>query len=209
MASGGFQNADTELGRAATAFDGMLDALETSEHRAQHSAAAARRAEAATRQFLADAAHELRTPIAGIHAAAEQVLRAALQDGVTAPTDSQQRRAALVLNESRRAGKRVADMLDLTRIDSGLTLDLTQADLAAIADAECERAALLSPDLAITRSGEPHLPVYADPARLTQILANLVTTLAGTHRRANASPSTSATLLSPVTVARSATRNSP
>ena len=167
-------DADTELGRAAAAFDGMLDALEASEHRAQHAAEAAHRAEAATRQFLADAAHELRTPIAGIHAAAEQLLRAALQDGGTAPTDSQHRRAALVLNESRRAGKLVADMLDLTRIDSGLTLDLTQADLAAIADAECERAALLSPDLAITRSGEPHLPVYADPARVTQILANLV-----------------------------------
>ncbi|MGZ4530557.1 MAG: HAMP domain-containing protein, partial [Mycobacterium sp.] len=59
------ERTDTELGRAASAFDGMLDALETSERRAQQAAGAAQRAETATRRFLVDAAHELRTPIAG------------------------------------------------------------------------------------------------------------------------------------------------
>ena len=63
----------TELGRAARAFDGMLDALETSERRAQQAADAAQRAETATRRFLVDAAHELRTPIAGMQVAAEQL----------------------------------------------------------------------------------------------------------------------------------------
>src|SRR5437764_880208 len=68
------QRTDTELGRAAAAFDGMLDALEASERRAQQAAAAAERAEAATRRFLVDAAHELRTPIAGVQVAAEQLV---------------------------------------------------------------------------------------------------------------------------------------
>ncbi len=152
----------------------MLDALETSEHRARESAESARTAEAATRQFLADAAHELRTPIAGIRAAAEQLLRAALQDNSDPESVSQHRRAALVLNESRRAGKLVVDMLDLTHIDSGITLELVETELAALADAECERAALLSPDLAISRTGDAHLKACIDPARVTQILANLV-----------------------------------
>lgn len=58
---------DTELGRTAAAFDAMLDALEGAE-------ATARASEERTRRFVADAAHELRTPIAGIAAAAEAVL---------------------------------------------------------------------------------------------------------------------------------------
>lgn len=64
---------NTELGRAAAAFDGMLDALEHTERRARTAAEAARRAEAEIRRFLADAAHELRTPLAGIQVAAEQL----------------------------------------------------------------------------------------------------------------------------------------
>jgi two-component system OmpR family sensor kinase len=165
---------DTELGRAASAFDGMLDALEASERRAQHSAEAARRAEATTRQFLADAAHELRTPIAGIRAAAEQLHSAAAQRGDDPQAVGQYRRTELLLAESRRASRLVADMLDLTRIDAGVTLNFAQTDLAAIADAERERAAMLSPDLTAICTGEPTMPVRADPNRIAQILSNLV-----------------------------------
>ena len=45
----------------------MLDELEGAETRA-------RQAEERTRAFLADAAHELRTPITGVQAAAETLL---------------------------------------------------------------------------------------------------------------------------------------
>ncbi len=166
--------AHTELGRAAGAFDGMLDALEASELQARQSADAANRAEATTRQFLADAAHELRTPIAGIQVAAEQLLTAASQHANTAEASGQIRRAELVLAESQRAGRLVADMLDLSRIDAGVTLDISDIDLAAIADAECVRAAMLSPDVAVTRSGEPTMPIRADQNRVAQIVSNLV-----------------------------------
>ncbi|WP_210407921.1 HAMP domain-containing protein, partial [Allokutzneria sp. NRRL B-24872] len=47
---------NTELGRTAVAFDQMLDALEGAE-------AHARTSEQQTRRFVADAAHELRTPL--------------------------------------------------------------------------------------------------------------------------------------------------
>ncbi|BBY24360.1 sensor histidine kinase [Mycobacterium stomatepiae] len=152
--------AGTELGRAAAAFDGMLDALEASEQRA--------------RQFLADAAHELRTPIAGIRAAGEQILGTAAEDDDDERAQAQYHRVSLLLAESRRAGRLVADMLDLSRIDAGLTLDLADTDLVAIAEAERERAGVLSPDIVVTRTGEQTLPIRADRNRVAQILSNLV-----------------------------------
>ncbi|OBH81213.1 cell wall metabolism sensor histidine kinase WalK [Mycobacterium sp. E2989] len=166
--------ADTELGRAASAFDGMLDALEASEDRAQRAADAARRAETATRRFLVDAAHELRTPIAGIQVAAEQLANNASPDQGDDVAQGQYRRASLLLSDARRAGRLVADMLDLSRIDAGLPLDSHDVDLAAIADAEADRAAMLAPQLTVRRTGLAELHVNADPTRLAQVLSNLL-----------------------------------
>lgn len=161
---------DTELGRAAGAFDGMLDVLEDSEQRAQQAAEAAQRAEAATRQFLVDAAHELRTPIAGMQAAAEQLAAHEADSQASA----QYRRASLLQSDARRAGRLVADMLDLSRIDAGLPLDIHGTDLAAIVDAEAQRAAMLAPQLSIVRTGLEKLSIQADPTRVAQILSNLL-----------------------------------
>ncbi len=130
---------DTELGRAAAAFDGMLDELETSERRARQAAYAAERAETATRRFLADAAHELRTPIAGIQVAADQLVNHFGRANTRAGARGQYRRAALLQADARRAGRLVADMLDLSRIDAGVPLSLQDVDLGAIVDAEVDR----------------------------------------------------------------------
>ncbi len=165
---------DTELGRAASAFDGMLDALETSERRAQQAADTAQRAETATRRFLVDAAHELRTPIAGIQVAAEQLASSASQRQDDDAARGQYRRASLLLSDARRAGRLVSDMLDLSRIDAGLPLDLHDVDLAAVADAEADRAAMLAPQVTISRTGLTALNVKADPTRLAQIMSNLL-----------------------------------
>lgn len=165
---------DTELGRAASAFDGMLDALEDSELRAQQAAEVAQRAEAATRQFLVDAAHELRTPIAGIQAAAEQLAANAGQQENDPEARGQYRRASLLQSDARRAGRLVADMLDLSRIDAGISLDRHDTNLATIVDAEAQRAAMLAPQLSIVRTGLEQLTVLADPTRIAQILSNLL-----------------------------------
>ncbi len=165
---------NTELGRAASAFDRMLDALEASEWRAQQAADAAQRAETATRRFLVDAAHELRTPIAGIQVAAEQLARSASQEQHDAAARGQYRRASLLLADTRRAGRLVSDMLDLGRIDAGLPLDLHDVDLATVIDAEADRAAMLAPQVTVTRTGLSALNVEADPTRLAQIMSNLL-----------------------------------
>ncbi|BCQ09329.1 putative sensor histidine kinase TcrY [Mycobacterium heckeshornense] len=164
----------TELGCAASAFDDMLDALEASEHRARRAAEAAQRAETATRRFLVDAAHELRTPMAGIQAAAEQLVSNAGRHRSDAAARRQYRRASLLLSDARRAARLVADMLDLSRIDAGLPLDLQGCDLARIVDAEADRTAMLAPQLTVTRTGVTTLPLRVDPTRVAQILSNLL-----------------------------------
>ncbi len=164
------ERTDTELGRAASAFDGMLDALETSERRARHAADTAQRAETATRRFLVDAAHELRTPIAGMQVAAEQLANTASEHR----DDGQYRRAGLLLSDARRAGRLVSDMLDLSRIDAGLALERDDVDVAAVLDGETDRAAMLAPQITFRRTGLPSLTLQADATRLSQIVSNLL-----------------------------------
>jgi len=80
-------------------------------------------------------------------------------------------------------------MLDLSRIDAGLPLHLHDVDLAAVLDAEADRAAMLAPQVTVARTGLTALNIEADPTRLAQILSNLLdnarryTPPGGTSRR--------------------------
>ncbi|MEU4740407.1 ATP-binding protein [Actinosynnema sp. NPDC023658] len=143
--------ADNELGRTAAAFDDMLDSLEGSEER--------------TKRFVADAAHELRTPIAGVQAVAEALMQ-------TADAEERERLNLLLVRESRRAGRLVDDLLALARIEAGLELHRERVDLLALAEAEVGRTRLLAPDFDIAAEGESAF-VSGDPQRLAQVLANL------------------------------------
>lgn len=152
--------ATTELGRAAAAFDSALDALEGAEQ-------AARTSEARTRRFVADAAHELRTPLAGVQAAAEALLQ--LDPGHAEQRDRLQ---LLVVRESQRAGKLVADLLDLARLDAGADLEHAPVALRELVEAEAGRVRLTAPKVTVEVTGAD-VHVLGDRARLTQILANL------------------------------------
>ncbi|MEV0681070.1 HAMP domain-containing sensor histidine kinase [Actinosynnema sp. NPDC050436] len=142
---------DNELGRTAAAFDDMLDSLEGSEER--------------TKRFVADAAHELRTPIAGVQAVSEALMQ-------TGSAEERERLNLLLVRESRRAGRLVDDLLALARIDAGLELHRERVDLLALAEAEVARSRLLAPDFDIAAEGESAY-VSGDPQRLAQVLANL------------------------------------
>jgi len=158
---------DTELGRTAAAFDVMLDALEGTERHAKASEARAIASEARTRQFVADAAHELRTPLAGVQAAAEASVTSGL------PEAERQRLHLLLIREAQRAGRLVEDLLSLARLDAGQESQRAPVELVELARAEAERARLRSPGVDITVGGEP-ITVPANAQHVSQVLGNLL-----------------------------------
>ena len=93
----------------------------------------ARRLDAIRRDFVANASHELKTPAASIQAAAETLLHAAEEDPQAVP-----RFAAQLEREAMRLSRIVADLLDLSRLESGSEL-LERVHLDALAREEAQR----------------------------------------------------------------------
>ena len=77
-----------------------------------------RRLEAVRRDFVANASHELKTPAATIQAVAETLGQAAADDPEAVP-----RFASQLEREAVRLSRIVADLLDLSRLESGSALD--------------------------------------------------------------------------------------
>lgn len=159
----------TEVGRTATAIDDMLDELETAMTRAHNAEQRAEDSRARMQQFLADAAHELKTPLAGIQAAAEAL--------VQMPHDSdpweREGLSVLLAREARRSGQLVASLLEAARIDSGVELADEWVDLVDVIEAERTRVALARPEVTVIVDLEP-VVVRGDPHALTSVVSNVV-----------------------------------
>jgi two-component system sensor histidine kinase QseC len=124
---------------------------------------------ASERQFTADAAHELRTPIAAIRAQAQVALAA---------TDNPARSHALnsTLQGCDRAARLVEQLLTLSRLESGAAPTLVEVDLNAVVR---QVAADLAPQalakrqtLEVTATGP--CTVEADALLLSVLVRNLV-----------------------------------
>jgi signal transduction histidine kinase len=150
---------DTELGSLAQAFDQMLDALETAIDEARAS-------DAATRRFLADASHELRTPIAALQASAETLLREQPE------RPERDRLEAAVARDSERLGRLVNDLLGLARLEAHP--NRTPTDLASIARPLLEHAQVRAPHATITLNADNDTTVHGDPNALERVLHNLI-----------------------------------
>jgi signal transduction histidine kinase len=93
----------------------------------------ARRLDAIRRDFVANASHELKTPAASIQAAAETLRQAARDDPAAVP-----RFAAQLEREAVRLSRIVADLLDLSRLESGSDLS-ERLHLDALVREEAQR----------------------------------------------------------------------
>lgn len=102
----------------------------------------AREAEARSRRFLADVAHQLRNPIAGIRACADTLLRGA------APADHEQL-LALVVDEASRANRLMNALLRMARLDQGETPNPAPVDVVTLCRTEVERVRVLAPELEV------------------------------------------------------------
>lgn len=130
-----------------------------------------RQLEALRRDFVANASHELRTPVASIRSAAE-TLRGALDDPEAA-------RAFLEMidRNAARLQQLVNDLLDLSRIESReLRLNLEPIDLEAFAKLMRQAFLRLAQDREIAITVAEGAPVVArgDRKALEQVFANLL-----------------------------------
>jgi two-component system, OmpR family, sensor histidine kinase BaeS len=146
--------APAELRELAVTFDQMADTLAAQEQ--------------LRRDLAADIAHELRTPVAVLQANTE-----ALLDGVLAHTPEQ---TASLHEEVLRLGRMVEDLQTLAAAEAAaLQLSLQPCDLAQIAASAAEdwEASFAAARISFQRELAP-TPVLADPGRLHQVIANLL-----------------------------------
>jgi signal transduction histidine kinase len=120
------------------------------------------------RELVANVSHELRTPLAGLVALLEN-----LADGV-APRDPQSLTAAL--DQAQRTSHLVEDLLDLARVDAGKApLNPEPVPVGPLLEDAIAEAGVGGRDVWYAARVEPvDLVARADPARLRQLVANLL-----------------------------------
>ncbi len=132
----------------------------------------ARRAEATRRDFVANASHELRTPIAAIRAAAETLLSGAVEDPAAARNFID-----IVARHAERLARLTQDLLDLSRIESRqLPLEAAPVDVTGVVRQVFELLldSARAKGLALASEVPPGTLVRGDARALEQVLVNLV-----------------------------------
>ena len=149
---------DDEIGRLCRTINEMAEHLTETERMKN--------------EFISSVSHELRTPLTSIKGWVETI--AAIRD----PADPNFRRGVQVISsEADRLYSMVEELLDFSRMQNGLKLDLQLLDLVAeVSDAAImveRRVELEGLHLAYDEPEEP-MPVMADPARLRQVFINVL-----------------------------------
>ncbi len=164
----------TEVGRLATALNGMLSRIEYGFRAQQASEEQARASETRMRRFVADASHELRTPLTSIRGFAELY-----RQGAVGTPEETARLMQRIESEGARMGVLVEDLLQLARLDQQRPLTITPVDLAEVAGDAVHDARAVQPDRPISLHLDESLSevpvVLGDEARLRQVVSNLVT----------------------------------
>jgi len=149
---------DDELGRLTDAFNGLVARL--------------RAALQTQRQFMADASHELRSPLSVIRAAADVTLSREHRE------EAEYREAlTMTATQSRRLTSLVDDMLMLARADAGgYPLRLVDLRLRDVIVESCHAFSVLAADRRITLRSltDGDVSVIGDEELLRRLMANLL-----------------------------------
>lgn len=149
---------DDELTDLARAFNEMVSRLEA--------------AFATQRRFIADASHELRSPLAALGGGVEMLVMGADRGD----PEARARLLRLMESETARMSRLVDDLLTLTRFDANPlgTLQRAPVDLHALAADVVEMTRLLAPDRDVRlEAADTAVVVDGDTDRLRQALLNL------------------------------------
>jgi two-component system OmpR family sensor kinase len=166
----------TEMGSLATSLNAMLTQIE-------RAFAAQEASEARMRQFVSDASHELRTPVATIRGYGELYRMGALDT-----TDKVDDTMLRIEDAARRMGTLVNDLLVLARLDEGRPVAREDVDLVALARDSVQDLHALDPTREVvlvpldadadSNGTEGQVPdklvVEGDSDRLRQVITNLI-----------------------------------
>jgi two-component system OmpR family sensor kinase len=156
-------NPESEVGRVGHALNQMLDHVE-------HALDARHRSETKVRQFVADASHELRNPLAAIHGYAELTRHGR---GELPPDIA--RALERIEGESDRMSALVEDLLLLARLDAQPALDLQPTDITEVVLNAVSDAQAAGPDHQWRLDlADQVIIAPADRYRLQQVVANLL-----------------------------------
>jgi two-component system OmpR family sensor kinase len=174
----------TEVGRLARALNVMLERIQAAFSARVASESRLRENEQHLRQFVADASHELRTPIAAVSAYAELFERGGAQHSEDLP-----RIVSGIRNETARMDRLVNDLLTLARLDEGVPMEMTPVELVALASEAVRTATAVGPDWPVRFSASRPVEVMGNADRLRQVIDNLLANV-----RAHTPPGTTATV---------------
>ncbi len=146
--------ADDEIHRLAVTLNGMLARLQAANER--------------QREFVADAAHELRSPLTS----ARTQLEVGLRHGQS--NDEWTQTARGVLADTGRMARLVDDLLVLARLDAGPDVAVAPVDLHEMAAAVVERYDDARVPVVVESAGDGELRVRGDHEALSRVLVNLV-----------------------------------
>lgn len=128
----------------------------------------ARASEAAMRTFLADASHELRTPVAALQATAERLLR----DQPARP--ARDAIEAQLARDSGRLGHLIDDLLNLARLDARERPHHEPVDLADLASAAVAATRTTGPAARVELLTNGPVPATGDRDALLRAVRNLL-----------------------------------
>jgi two-component system OmpR family sensor kinase len=152
----------TEAGELGVALNSMLTHIEGAF-------AASTASEDRLRRFVADASHELRTPITTIRGYAELHRRGGLED-----PEALASAMARTEQEAVRMGRLVEDLLLLARLDQGRPLEADPVDLGGLVTDARDDAAAAHPDHPVALEVDEGCIVVGDDHRLRQVVGNLL-----------------------------------